>query len=258
MSISPVTSPLPGPSSANFSFFPDEEENPAVASNQERSLKDRIKSVIDRVGYKIYSSFFNRPWIRPEGFEEVVYEFEKKQFFAKKPQSYEEARAKVLNDPLNLTSCSWAHRLEKENLELYSDPEFRKERVKAYADSLFYGNAELFEDRKEEHWLIMTFCEEELHDLYRREPKYLRRDVALDRLMFKSYNNSILAEHKKEWDQLSPSEKAEKIFGKRRKYEVAAGVFAAATCFFFMPIYLALSAIAITAIAIYINRRSSS
>ena len=78
----------------------------------------------------------------------------------------------------------------------------------------------------------MTFCEEELHDLYRREPKYLRKNINLNRRMIKAYNKPILAEHKKEWGQLSPSEKAEKIFGKRRKYEVAAGVSFMAACFF--------------------------
>ncbi|PWU13056.1 MAG: hypothetical protein C5B45_06730 [Chlamydiae bacterium] len=138
-----------------------------------------------------------------------------------------------MNDPLNLASWSWGHRLEKENLELYSDPEVRKERVKAYADSLFDGTAELFEDRKEEHWLIMTFCEEELHDLYTKEPKYLRQSIPLDLRMIKAYNAPILAEHKREWDQLPPSEKAEKIFGKRRKYEIIAGVSTVLACFFY-------------------------
>ncbi|MGB7127502.1 MAG: hypothetical protein WBD50_00220, partial [Candidatus Rhabdochlamydia sp.] len=229
MPISPTSPNLPGPSLDLFSYFPDAVEPQEISSTQELALKDRIKSVIDCWGYKVYSSF-NRPLIRPEGFAEVVYQVKKRKFFAKKPQSYEEARTKVLNDPLGLCEWSWGHRLEKENLKLYSDPEFRKERVKAYADSLFDGTAELFEDRKEEHWLIMTFCEEELHDLYRREPKYLREDIAHDLHMIKAYNKPILAEHKKEWDQLSPSEKAEKIFGKRRKYEVTAGVSFVAAC----------------------------
>ncbi len=74
---------------------------------------------------------------------------------------------------------TWGPKLEINNVDLYADPEFRKEKVKAYADSLFDGTAELPEDRKEEHWLIMTFCEEELHDLYRREPKYLRQSISL-------------------------------------------------------------------------------
>ncbi|MGB7128134.1 MAG: hypothetical protein WBD50_03465, partial [Candidatus Rhabdochlamydia sp.] len=222
---------LPGPSLDLFSFFPDETETQEAPSNQKHPLKDRVCSFVDRVGYKVYSSF-NRPLIRPKGFAEVVYQVKKRKFFSKKPQSYEEARAKVLNDPLKLYEWSWGHRLEKENLELYSDPEFRKERVKAYADSLFYGTAELPEDRKEEHWLIMTFCEEELHDLYRREPKYLRQSIPLDLRMIKAYNKPILAKHKKEWDQLLPSEKAEKIFGKRRKYEVTAGISIVTACFF--------------------------
>lgn len=231
MSISPVTSPLPGPSSASFSFFPDEEENSAVASNQDLSLKDRIKSVIDRLGYKIHLSSNPPPGLLHIDLAEAQYEVDKKKFFEKKPQSYEEARAKVFSYT-EYNIGTWGPDLEIKNVDLYADPEFRKERVKAYADSLFDGTAELFEDRKEEHWLIMTFCEEELHDLYRREPKYLRRSIPLDLHMIKAYNKPILAEHKKEWDQLSSSEKAEKIFGKRRKYEVTAGVSFVAACFF--------------------------
>lgn len=232
MSISPRTSPLPGPSSANFSFFPDEFEPQEASSSQKHPLKDRIKSVIDRLGYKIHLSSNPPPGLLPLGLAEAQYEVDKKNFFAKKPQSYEEARAKVLNDPLGLCEWSWGHRLEKENLELYSDPEFRKEKVKAYADSLFYGTAKLSWYRKEEHWLIMKFCKEELHDLYRREPKYLRENITHNLWMLRGNNNPILAKHKKEWDQLSASEKAEKVFGKRRKYEAAAGVSFVAACFF--------------------------
>lgn len=78
----------------------------------------------------------------------------------------------------------------------------------------------------------MTFCEEELHDLYRREPKYLRQNITHNLWMLRGNNDPILAKHKKEWDQLSPSEKAEKVFGKHRKYEVTAGVSFVAACFF--------------------------
>jgi hypothetical protein len=230
MSISPSSPNLPGPSLDLFSFFPDAVETQEASSNQELTLKDRIKSVIDRVGYKVYSSF-NRPHIRPKGFAEVLYRVKKRKFFEKKPQSYEEARAKVFSYP-ETRKETWGPKLEINNVDLYADLEFRKEKVKAYADSLFDGTAELPEDRKEEHWLIMTFCEEELHDLYRREPKYLRQSIPLDLRMIKAYNKPILAEHKKEWDQLLPSEKAEKIFGKRRKYEVTAGVSFVAACFF--------------------------
>ncbi|MGB7128604.1 MAG: hypothetical protein WBD50_05900 [Candidatus Rhabdochlamydia sp.] len=232
MSISPTSPNLPGPSSVNFSFFPDEVEPQEAPSSQELSLKDRIKSVIDRLGYAIHLSSNPPPDLLHLGLAKAQYEVDKKKFFAKKPQSYEEARAEVLNDPLDLGSWSWSHKLEKENLELYSNPEFRKEKVKAYADSLFDGTAELFEDRKEEHWLIMTFCEEELHDLYRKEPKYLRQGVTDSLWMIRGNNHPILAKHKKEWDQLSPSGKAEKIFGKRRKYEVTAGISIVTACFF--------------------------
>ncbi|MGB7127684.1 MAG: hypothetical protein WBD50_01160 [Candidatus Rhabdochlamydia sp.] len=224
MSISPVTSPLPELSAANFSSFSDIDEN------QELTLKDRIKLVIDRLGYKVYSSF-NRPLILTPRFAEVLYRAKKEKFFAEKPQSYEEARARVLSYT-HVNIGTWGPDLERKNVDLYADPEFRKERVKAYADSLFDNTAELFEDRKEEHWLIMKFCEEELHDLYRREPKYLRQYIPYDLRMIKSYNKPILAEHKKEWDQLSPSEKTEKIFGKRWKYEIVAGLSTAASCFF--------------------------
>ena len=234
MSISPSpTSPnSPRPSLDRFFCIPDEVEPQEAPSTQEIALKDRIKSVIDRLGYTIHLSFNPPPKLLPLGSAEAQYEIDKKKFFAKKPQSYEEARARVLNYPPDLCRWSWGHRLEKENLELYSDPEFRKERVKAYADSLFDGTAELFEDRKEEHWLIMKFCKEELHDLYRKEPKYLRQYIPYDLWMLDNNNKPILVRHKKEWDQLSPSEKAEKFFGKRRKYEVTAGISTVLACFF--------------------------
>lgn len=232
MSISPTSPNLPGPSLDLLPSFPDKTETQAAPSNQKNPLKDRVCSFADRVGYKIYSIYFNPPIIMPEEFAEVRYESEKRKFFEKKPQSYEEAKAKVLNDPLGLCEWSWGHRLEKKYLELYSDPEFRKERVKAYADRLFYGTAKPPWHRKEEHWLIMAFCEEELHDLYRREPKYLRQKVTHSLWQIKDHNKPILAKHKKEWDQLLPSEKAEKIFGKRRKYEVTAGISIVTACFF--------------------------
>lgn len=232
MSISPTSPNLPGPSLDRFFCIPNEVEPQEAPSTQELALKDRIKSVIDHLLYKIHLAFNPPPKLLPLSVPEAQYEARKKRFFAKKPQSYEEARAKVLNDPLRLYEWSWGHRLEKENLELYSDPEFRKERVKAYADSLFDGTAELPEDRKEEHWLIMTFCEEELHELYRKEPKYLRQYIPYDLWMVNNNNKPILAKHKKEWDQLSPSEKAEKFFGKRRKYEVTAGISTVLACFF--------------------------
>lgn len=116
-------------------------------------------------------------------------------------------------------------------MDLYADPEFRKEKVKAYADGILL-KGRFPRNRDEEFWLIMSFCEEELHDLYKQEPKYLRSSVPIDLWMLKGHNKPILDRHKKEWDQLSPSEKAEKIFGKRRKYEVAAGTSTVTACFF--------------------------
>jgi len=215
MSISPTSPNLPGPSSDLFSCFLDTVETQEVSASQELALKDRIKSVIDRLGCKVHLSFNPPLQLLPLGLAEAQYEVDKRKFFEKKPQSYEEAR--VLSY-LETRKGAWGPNLERKNVDLYADPEFRKERVKAYADSLFDGTAELFEDRKEEHWLIMKFCKEELHDLYRREPKYLGQDFLDDLAMLK--NRPILAKHKKEWDQLSPSEKTEKIFRKRWKYEV--------------------------------------
>ncbi|PWU13055.1 MAG: hypothetical protein C5B45_06725 [Chlamydiae bacterium] len=62
MSISPSpTSPnLARPSLDRFFCFSDADETQEASSLQELTLKDRIKLVIDRVGYKLYSSF-NRP-----------------------------------------------------------------------------------------------------------------------------------------------------------------------------------------------------
>ena len=210
-----------GPSSADFSFFPDEEENPTASLNQERTLKGQVCSFVDQVGYKIYSIYFNRPPIIPLEFAEAHYEVTKKKFFAKKPISYEEARERVLSYTQDNIG-TWGPDLEIKNVDLYADPEFRKEKVKAYADSLLKGRYP--RNRDEEFWLVMSFCEEELHDLYKKEPKYLKSSIPAHLWMLKGHNKPILAKHKKEWDQLSPSEKAEKIFGKRRKYEIAVGV----------------------------------
>ena len=77
MSISPMTSSLIEPSSDRFFCFPDAVETQEISSNQERPLKDRVYSFLDRVGYKVYSSF-NPPHIKPEGFEEVLYQFKKR------------------------------------------------------------------------------------------------------------------------------------------------------------------------------------
>lgn len=224
MAISPN---LPGPSSARFSFFPD--ENQEAPSNQELTLKDRIKAVVDRFAYKIYSEF-NPPHIMPLELAESQYKVDKEKFFAKKPESYEEARERVLSYT-EANRGTWGPDLERKNVDLYADPKFRETETQAYADRLFEGEWTTREDIDKE-WCIFSFCAEELHALYKREPKYLRKHIPGELRILKGYNKPILARHKREWDQLSSSKKAEKIFGKRWKYEAAAGVSSAAACFF--------------------------
>lgn len=229
MSISPVTSPLPGPSSASFSFFPDEVEPPEASSNPERPLKDRIKSVIDRVAYETYS-IFKPPLIMPLELAEAQYEADKETFFADKPKPFEEIKKRVLDYPEEFCKRFWSHRIERANIEIYSDPEVRKNKVQEYADSVYEGRAIPSENKV--RWLIYTFCKEELHDLYRKEPKYLRKHIPTMLWMLKGHNKPVLAKHKAEWNALSASEKAEKIFGKPKKYEIAAGIITASSCFF--------------------------
>ena len=132
-------SPLPGPSSAHFSFFPDEVEPQEASSSQERPLKDRIKSVIDRVGYEVYSSLIYPPIIMPEEVVEPTYPVDKKKFFADKPKPFEEIQQRVLDYPADLCGWSWGHRIQRGNIELYSDQKIRKNKVQEYADSVYEG-----------------------------------------------------------------------------------------------------------------------
>ncbi|MGL4540374.1 MAG: hypothetical protein ACRCU0_05295 [Candidatus Rhabdochlamydia sp.] len=229
MSISPVKSPLPGPSSANFSFFPDAVEPLEASSSQERPLKDRIKSIIDRMGYETYS-IFNPPEIMPEEVAEAQYKVDKKKFFADKPKPFEEIQQRVLDYPADLCEWSWGHRIERANIELYSNPEFRKNKVQEYANHLYEGRYSTVTN--EEEWLVLSLCKQELHDLYRKEPKYLRSSVPTRLWIIRGHNKPVLARHKAEWDALSASEKTEKIFGKPKKYEIAAGIITASSCFF--------------------------
>ena len=60
---------------------------------------------------------------------------------------------------------------ERENIELYSDPEFRRAKTKEYADNLHEERVSTVSGKQE--WLILRLCKQELHDLYRKEPKYL-------------------------------------------------------------------------------------
>ena len=109
------------------------------------------------------------------------------------------------------------------------NPEVRKNKVKEYADNLYEGRMSTIS--REEQWLVLSLCKQELHDLYRKEQKYLdSRHTSL--WMINGNNRAVLAKHRQEWDKLSPSEKAEKIFGKRDKYEIAAAATTAISCFF--------------------------
>ncbi len=229
MSISPMTPPnLLRRSSSSFSSFSDEDENSAVSSSQKMPLKDWFKSFIDHLGYKTYSAF-NPPSIRSLGWAHEQYELNKKKFFENKPISYEEARKRVLSYTED-NRGTWGPDLEIKNVDRYADPEFRKIETKAYADRLFEGEWKTSED-KDKEWCVLRFCKEELHDLYKKEPKYLSRYFLNDLWMIKSHNKPILARHKKEWDQLS-----EKIF-RSRKYEIAVGL-STVTAYFLLCHYV--------------------
>lgn len=201
---------------ANFSFFSGEDENLA-SSHQEHTLKDRIKAVVDRLAYKMHS-YLNPPLIMPIELAEGQSKVDRKKFFAQKPDSYEEAKKK-----------HWwlMDESQRKIIKEYANPELRKEKAKEYADRKGLPTIE----QGRQNWLVLAFCEEEIHDLYNKNPEYLS-SVASSLWLLKGDNKPILDKHKREWEQLSPPEKAEKIFGKRWKYEAAAGVSAAAACFF--------------------------
>ncbi len=220
MSISPVVSlNLPGSSSTDFSFLNNEDE--VVSSNQDLSLKGRIKSVIDRLGYKAYS-VFNPPCIMPLEFAEAQYEVDKENFFAQKPSSYEEAKEKLW----------WSmNESQRRIIEEYAKPEFRKAKAKEYIDDSPERGFPTIERGKKD-WFVLAFCEEEIYELHTKEPEHLKQYVPYDLFLLKGSNKPILDKHREQWAQLSPSEKAEKVFGKRWKYEAVAGVSAATACFF--------------------------
>lgn len=241
MSISPTTS------STGFFLYPNIEnkEGPETPS-QPITLKDRVCLMADRIGYRFYAGVLNLPHIMPTEFADAKYERTKRIFFADQPKPFAEIKRRILSyskiDAMSLEekmqkenielygeSESWAGRIEKENIELYSDPKERKNKVKKYADNLYKGKKSTIS--KEEQWLVLSLCKQELHNLYRKEPKYLdSRHTSL--WIINRNNRAVLAKHKQEWDKLSPSEKAEKIFGKRDKYEIAAATTTAISCFF--------------------------
>ena len=237
MSISPTTA------SASFSFYPEVENE--ETSSQPIPLKDRIYALADRLGYRFYAGVINLPHIMPPEFAEAEYERTKRIVFANKPKPFAEIKQRVLsyakldgmsweektreeNVDLFGEADSWGGQLWRENIELYSDPEFRKVKVKEYAERR--GRPHNKEENEQE-WLALTLCKQELHDLYRKEPKYLdSRSTSL--WIINGNNRAVLAKHRQEWDKLSASEKAEKIFGKRDKYEIAAAITTAISCFF--------------------------
>ncbi|KAG6559263.1 hypothetical protein RHABOEDO_001868 (plasmid) [Candidatus Rhabdochlamydia oedothoracis] len=163
----------------------------------------------------------------PREFADADYERTKRIVFADKPRPFAEIKQEVLGYS-EWDLMSWGTRLEKKYIELYSDPEFRKAKAKEYADRRYNPQNE---QENEEEWLVLSFCKQELHDLYRKEPKYLDTRH-IDLWIINGHNKAALAQHRKEWDKLTPSEKVEKIFGKRDKYEVSAAVATAASCFF--------------------------
>lgn len=234
MSISPT-------SSASFSFYPeiDFEEGQVILPNagneedQERSsgqsipLKERMCAIADCIGYRFYSAWINLPLTMPREFADADYERTKRIVFADKPRPFEEIKQEVLGySEWELTS--WGNQLEKKYIELYSDPEFRKAKAEEYAERKYLPQNK---QENEEQWLVLSLCMQELHDLYRKEPKYLdTRDV--DLWIINGHNKATLAKHRREWDKMTPLEKAEKIFGKRDKYEIAATAVTAASCFF--------------------------
>ena len=236
MSISPTPS-------TSFSFYPEidfeegqvvppnieNEEDQVESSSQPVPLKDRMCAIADRMGYLFYSTWINLPLTMPREFAQAEYERTKRTVFADKPRPFAEIKQEVLAYPEDLYSWSWGHKVERENIELYSDPEFRTAKAKEYADNLHEGRVTTVSGEQE--WLVLSLCKQELHDLYRKEPKYLD-SVSHHLWIISGHNKATLAQHRKEWDRLTPSEKAEKIFGKRDKYEVAAAVATAASCFF--------------------------
>lgn len=171
----------------------------------------------------------------PKEFEQAKYEQTKRTVFADKPRPFAEIKQEVLGYPEESFSWSWGHKVERENIELYNYPEFRTAKVKEYADNLHEGRVTT--SSGEQQWLVLRFCKQELHDLYRKEPKYLDTRH-IDLWVINGHNKVALAQHRKEWDRLTPSEKAENIFGKQDKYEVAAAA-TAVGCFFY-PYYVSI------------------
>lgn len=231
MSIPPVPS-------TSFSFYPDinlKEEQEALPNvkNKEKtknrfySLKDRVYLMIDSIGYNTYSTWIDLPPVMPIEFAEAKYNRTIREVSAFIPKPFEEIRQKVLAYPEWAYTRSWGHKLERENLELYSSPEIRKAKAKEYLER---GQPKTKEENEEE-WLVLTFCKQELHDLYRAEPKYLDTRH-IDVLTINGSNRTVLTKHRKEWNKLTLSEKAEKIFGKRNKYEIVAIAAASVSCFF--------------------------
>lgn len=232
MSISPTPS-------TSFSFYPEvdfeegqvvppreSEEERAESSSQPAPLKERVYAIADHMGYQFYSAWINLPLTMPTEFAQAECEREKREIFADKPKPFEEIKQRVLNYS-EWDLMSWGAQLERKYIELYSDPELRKAKAKEYADREYLPRNE---QENEEQWLVLSFCMQELHDLYRKEPKYLD-SVSHHLWIINGHNKGVLTRHKRDWDRLTPSEKVEKIFGKRDKYEVVA---AATTvgCFF--------------------------